>query len=91
MLCKIIFEKEDSIVIKCFQGDVWVRGCCGFGSMVTENSRLPLIKEVIFMVSTKFSPALIHIDVLIDSRVLPRIVFSYRLRNLGFIAWVYKI
>ena len=39
----------------------------------------------------KFSPALIHIDVLIDSRVLPRIVFSYRLINLGFIAWVYKI
>ena len=63
----------------------------GSGSMVTENSRLPLIKEVIFMVSTKFSPALIHIDVLIDSRMLPRIVFSYRLRNLGFIAWVYKI
>ncbi|CAN7048217.1 unnamed protein product [Brassica oleracea var. botrytis] len=48
----------------------------GSGSMVTENSRLPLIKEVIFMVSTKFSPALIHIDVLIDSRVLPRIVLS---------------
>ncbi|CAN6892579.1 unnamed protein product [Brassica oleracea] len=48
----------------------------GSGSMVTENSRLPLIKEVIFMVSTKFSPALIHIDVLIDSRMLPRIVLS---------------
>ncbi|KAH0872698.1 hypothetical protein HID58_070060, partial [Brassica napus] len=36
----------------------------------------------------KFSPALIHIDVLIDSRVLPRIVFSYRLINLDYIGHI---
>ncbi|KAH0901481.1 hypothetical protein HID58_040984 [Brassica napus] len=36
----------------------------------------------------KLSPALNHIDVLIDSGVLPRIVFSYRLRNLDYVGHI---